>query len=156
MKNIAVIRLKGKIGLSRPVRDTLKLLRLYKVNYCTVIPATKEYAGMLKTIKDVVTWGEIDEKTFKSLIEKRGRIVGNKQLTTDYIKDKTKLEIEEFVKELMEGKKKLRDVPGVKPFFRLKPPEGGFERKGIKKPYSMGGSLGYRKDKINDLIMRML
>jgi large subunit ribosomal protein L30 len=32
----------------------------------------------------------------------------------------------------------------------------GFERGGIKKPFSMGGSLGYRKNKINELIRRMI
>ena len=56
----------------------------------------------------------------------------------------------------LEGKKELKDIPGLKRFFRLRPPEKGFERKGIKKTYAVGGVLGYRKDKINELIMRML
>jgi large subunit ribosomal protein L30 len=40
--------------------------------------------------------------------------------------------------------------------FRLSPPRGGFERKGIKTPFTMGGALGNRKEKINDLIKRMI
>lgn len=40
--------------------------------------------------------------------------------------------------------------------FRLSPPKKGFERKGIKKPFSKGGALGNRKNKINELIKRML
>lgn len=40
--------------------------------------------------------------------------------------------------------------------FALHPPQGGFERKGIKMPFKLGGVYGYRKDKINDLIKRML
>jgi large subunit ribosomal protein L30 len=40
--------------------------------------------------------------------------------------------------------------------FRLSPPRKGFERKGIKKPFKIGGALGYRAEKINDLIMRMI
>ncbi|MBC8444127.1 uL30 family ribosomal protein [Candidatus Woesearchaeota archaeon] len=40
--------------------------------------------------------------------------------------------------------------------FRLAPPKGGFERKGIKKPFTLGGVLGYRGDKINTLIKKML
>ena len=55
-----------------------------------------------------------------------------------------------------EFKKELKDVPGLKLFFKLRPPEGGFERKGVKHPFSMGGVLGYRKEKINELLMRML
>ncbi|MBT5022113.1 50S ribosomal protein L30 [Candidatus Woesearchaeota archaeon] len=41
-------------------------------------------------------------------------------------------------------------------FFRLHPPRGGFERKGTKKPFNLGGAVGYRGDKINDLIKRMI
>lgn len=39
---------------------------------------------------------------------------------------------------------------------RLQPPRGGFERKGTKKPFIKGGALGDRKDKINDLIQKMM
>lgn len=51
--------------------------------------------------------------------------------------------------------KEKRGVKGKK-YFRLHPPRGGFERKGIKTPFTMGGALGDRKEKINDLIRRML
>ena len=34
--------------------------------------------------------------------------------------------------------------------------KGGFERKGTKMPFHLGGALGNRKEKINDLIRRML
>lgn len=44
----------------------------------------------------------------------------------------------------------------LKPFFRLAPPKGGFERGGIKKPFKNGGALGNRNEKINDLIKRMI
>jgi large subunit ribosomal protein L30 len=40
--------------------------------------------------------------------------------------------------------------------FALHPPRGGFERKGIKMPFKLGGAYGYRAEKINDLIKRML
>ena len=40
--------------------------------------------------------------------------------------------------------------------FALHPPKGGFERKGIKMPFKLGGAYGYRAEKINDLIKRML
>ena len=47
--------------------------------------------------------------------------------------------------------------PGkLKPYFRLSPPKKGFERKGTKKAFTIGGSLGYRGPKINDLIRRMI
>jgi len=44
----------------------------------------------------------------------------------------------------------------LKPYFRLHPPRGGFERKGIKKTFAEGGALGDRGEKINLLIRKML
>ena len=63
---------------------------------------------------------------------------------------------DDVLKELQE-KRGRKDSEGklLNTFF-LAPPKGGFERKGIKKAYSVGGALGYRGDKINDLIKRML
>ncbi|MCD4759436.1 50S ribosomal protein L30 [archaeon] len=156
MTKIAIIRITGQHGLNERLKTTLKLLNLHKKNTCVVVPNTKEIQGMIKVIKDLVTWGEITEKTLFSLIEKRGRIRGNKPITKEYIKEKTKLEYAQFIKELEEDKKKIKDVEGLKPFFRLLPPKGGFERKGTKKHFSVGGVLGYRKEKINDLIQKML
>ncbi len=43
-----------------------------------------------------------------------------------------------------------------KKFFSLSPPRGGFERNGIKKPFNMGGALGYRGNKMNDLLKKMI
>jgi large subunit ribosomal protein L30 len=40
--------------------------------------------------------------------------------------------------------------------FHLNSPRGGFERKGIKTSFAMGGALGERKDKIAELIKKML
>ena len=156
MKKIAVIRIRSSKGIKEEIKDTMKMLRLYKQNNCVIIDNKPNLIGMLKKIKDYVTWGEIDEKTFKELLLKRGRIVGKKKLTEDYLKEKTKLSVDEFGKEFFNFKKTLKDVAGLKLFFKLKPPVKGFERKGIKTPFSMGGVLGYRKEKINDLIIRML
>jgi len=40
--------------------------------------------------------------------------------------------------------------------FRLSPPRKGYGRKGIKMPFSLGGATGDRKEKINDLLTRMI
>jgi len=49
----------------------------------------------------------------------------------------------------------LKDLPGVKPVFRLHPPRKGFKGS-IKKSYRAGGEAGYRGEAINDLIRRMV
>ncbi|MFH0752187.1 MAG: 50S ribosomal protein L30 [archaeon] len=153
---IAIIRVRGSAEQKKVLNDTFKMLRLYRKNHCVVVPNTTSYTGMIKKVKDHATWGEINEATFKELLLKRGKLPGNKKLTPEYIKEKTKLNPEEFVKEFFAGKKELKDIAGLKLYFKLNPPRHGFERKGIKTPFSLGGALGYRKEKINDLIMRMV
>ena len=155
-KRIAIIRITGQTKLKKQVKDTLKMLRLYKKNTCIIIKNTPSAEGMIKRIKDFVTWGELDSKTCKILLEKRGKVIGNKLLTKEYLQEKIKLSLDDFVKEFMNFKKELKDIPGFKQFFRLNPPKKGFERKGTKQPFSLGGALGYRKEKINDLIQRMV
>jgi len=156
MKRIAVILVRGVIGANKEVKDTLRMLRLYKKNCCSVIPSTQSYVGMLDFVKDYVTWGEIDKEIFKLLLKERGKIYGNKRVTEVYIKEKANTTSDNFVEDFMSFKKNLKDIPGLKPFFRLKPPTKGFEQGGIKKQYSLGGALGYRKEAINDLIKRMI
>ncbi|MFT7615451.1 MAG: large subunit ribosomal protein L30 [Candidatus Woesearchaeota archaeon] len=51
---------------------------------------------------------------------------------------------------------KAMEVRNKGKFFSLAPPRKGFGRKGIKVPFSRSGGLGDRKDKINDLINRMV
>jgi large subunit ribosomal protein L30 len=40
--------------------------------------------------------------------------------------------------------------------FKLNPPRKGYGRKGVKMPFKLGGASGDRKEKINDLLMRMI
>ena len=156
MKMLVGIRIRGEINVGKDVARTLHILRLYKKHNCIIVPGTPNYIGMINKIKDQVTWGELNEETLKLLLEKRARIAGKQKLTNDYLKSKLNMDVNQLAKELIVFNKKLKDVPGIKTFFKLSPPIHGFERNGIKKPYSLGGSLGYRKDAINDLLRRML
>ncbi|MBI2651661.1 uL30 family ribosomal protein [Candidatus Woesearchaeota archaeon] len=125
-EKIAVIRIRGLTGVRHDIDATLKKLRLYKKNYCVVLPKTKDYLGMVNKIKDYATWGEIDEDTYNLLLEKR--------------------------------KEKSAKPNGeqIKKFFRLNSPKKGYGRKGIKVAFGNGGALGYRENKINELIARMV
>ncbi len=156
MKRLAVIRIRGEVHVDRDVLTTLKMLRLFKKHNCVIVPDTPHYVGMINKVKDHVTWGEIDEPTLKLLLEKRARLVGKHKLTNDYLKDKLKVDVEHLSKEIFLGNKEIKDIPGMKLFFKLHPPLHGFEPGGIKKPFSLGGSLGYRKETINDLLRRMI
>lgn len=141
-KQLAAIRVRGLTGVKRGIDDTLKILRLYKNNYCCILPNTPVYAGMLMKAKDYITWGEIDDETFDTLISKRGEEFKNRE--TD---SKEKIKYNDFI--VINNKK-------IKKFLRLNAPRKGFGRKGIKYSYQQGGALGYRGNAINDLIKRMI
>lgn len=139
---LAAIRLRGLTKIRTKVEDTMQMLRLYKNNFCVVLPSNPLYLGMLKQAKDYLTWGEIDNETFKLLVEKRGEQFNGRE--TD---SKDKIEYKDF---MVAGNKK------IKKYFRLNAPRKGFGRKGIKHPFQQGGALGYRGYAINELIKRMV
>ena len=153
---IAVIRVRGDVGLHPRVRTAFRILKLYKKNYCIIINNSPSLIGTLKTIKDHVTFGELDKETFIKLLEKKARLPGDEQLTEDYLKQKMKMDFKQFADGFFSFKTELKDVPGMKTFFRLHPPIGGFERGGIKKGFAEGGALDYRGKEINRLILRMI
>ena len=142
MSKIAIVKVRGSINLSGKVKDTLSLLRLYRKNYCVVVDDSPSYKGMIKKVKDYVTYGEIDDGTYKELLEKRSEEYKGREGDR-----KGKIKYKRFI--LVDGKK-------IKPFFRLSPPRKGFGRKGIKVGFKAKGALGYRGEKINDLLKRMI
>lgn len=133
-KQLAVVRLRGRTGLNYGVAVTLDLLNIRRVNHCTIVQDTPEVVGMLKKAKDYITWGAIDAETLKALVEKRG----------EEVKAATTAPVFAF-----NGK-------NYKPYFRLSPAKSGLGRRGIKASFTNSGALGDRKEKINDLIQKML
>lgn len=149
---LAVIRIRGRVGVRRDIRDTLKMLNLEKKHRCVVIPETPQYLGMVKKVKDYVTWGKISEEIFIELLKKRGRTLKNEKITEDFLKRRKIKNIEELAKKLMGGEKPKN--LGIKPYFRLSPPSKGF--KGSIKQHYPKGALGNRGEKINELLERMI
>ena len=143
---IAAIRIRGLVGKTKDVNNTFQRLRLRKKHVLVLLPEKPETLGMLKKVKDFITYGEIDKVTLKQLLEKRARLEGDKK--AENVDDA-------FVSNLFEGKAKLQDKK-IKPFFRLQPPKKGFGAGGIKKSVKEKGALGYRGKDINVLIKKML
>jgi len=140
-KKLAVICVRGNVDTPQTVIDTLHMLNLRRKNHASVVPDTSAFRGMIDKVKDMVTWGEIDNETFEEMLKARGEAYQGR--TTDS-KQKYSYRVLE-----VKGKK-------YKNYFRLNPPRKGFGRKGIKVAFQAHGALGYRGNKINDLIKRML
>ena len=148
-----VVRVRGSINVKPKIKETMKLMRLNRVNHCVIVPENETYEGMLKIIKDYVTWGEVDVETTELMLESSGKTSGNAIFTKKELKDSSFKTMKALAKNLSEGKVVMRDVPKLKPIFRLHPPRKGYE--GVKRSFKEGGALGYRGEKINKLIRRM-
>lgn len=145
---IAVIKIRSEIGTKQEIKDTFQFLNLKKKNSCVLLKETPPNIGMVKKVKDYVTWGEINKETLLKLISKRARLPGDKRADFDEKK------LKEIAEQLLKAAR-LADF-GLKPCLRLNPPRKGFERGGIKKAFKAGGVLGYRGEKINDLLNKMI
>ncbi len=151
----AVLRVRGTVNVTSDIKKTLQLLNLTRVNHCTVVEEKPSTKGMLQVAKDYITWGEIDKEMLSKLITSRGKLEGDKELTNDYVKSATSHDnIDKLSQAIIDNKFKYKDIPNVKPIFRLNPPKKGYE--GIKRSYINKGALGYRGNNINKLIKRMI
>jgi len=116
-------------------------LRIRKKYSAVLIKPTPENLSLLQKLRNNVAFGTIDKETLEELIKKRAVPLDKK----------TKINAKAIVDGL--DKKSLAEL-GVKPFFRLHPPRKGIES---KKHFGVGkGVLGDNREKINDLVRRML
>jgi len=152
---LAILRIRGSCRTNMNIKYTLELLHLTRQNHLVLVPADKVTKGMLQMIKDYVTWGEIDSETVHKIIKVRGRIVGDKPLTDEYIKANCGYATaRELADAIAQGKANYNKLKDVKPVIRLHPPRGGYEA--TKRAFKAGGSLGYRGKTIGELLLKML
>lgn len=147
-----VVKVRGNVKVRGKIKDTMKMLNLKAVNNCVVIPETPQIKGMIQKAKDYITFGEIEKDVFKKMFLKWGRTENGEKISEKYVKDQG-YSFDNFVDSFLKGEIKLRDIK-VKPVFRLHPPRKGY--KGIKRPFTMKGALGYRGKEINKLLERMI
>lgn len=150
----AVVRLRGQVNVRYTIEDTMKMLRLHKVNHCVLVPEDPHFKGMVLKVKDYVAYGKVDAKTLVEILESRGRLEGDDRLTEEYIRENTAYDsIQAFAEAIIEGKAFFKDVPKLKPVFRLHPPRKGHA--GIKRTVQQGGVLGNHDININVLLHKM-
>ncbi len=67
---IAIIRVRGRVGVRQDIEETLKRLKLTKPNHLVIYPKTDSILGMIKKVNSYITWGEVDKNTLE-LLDKR-------------------------------------------------------------------------------------
>jgi len=152
---------------SEPKRTTLSAVKAASVakpvSATAAKPAVKKESGgsmlaviRIKTspmisikVEDTLDFLRLHKKFYCVLWKSSPHILGMINKVQSYI---TWGEIDAETLKLLKEK---REEKG-KNFFRMHPPRGGFERKGIKVPFKLGGAYGNRGKEINLLIKRMI
>ena len=71
---IAALRIHGQVDVNRDIKETLNRLKMQRKLVCVFVDEKdKVKMGMLKSIKDYVSYGSIDESLMNEIIEKRGQ-----------------------------------------------------------------------------------
>jgi len=118
------------------------------------VPDDGPTLGALKSCKDYLAWSELDTPTLASLLEKRGMVSESKRLDLESLKTLGYGGFGDLAGKMEEKGMRLSAVPGIRPFFRLSPPRGGFKRS-MHKQFTEGGVLG-KNPKLPEIIGRML
>lgn len=154
-KCLAVIRVRGSSGVFHEIIETLKMLHLTRNCHATLIDDRPSYLGMLRKVQNQVTWGEVSKDSTVQLLRKRGKLVGNKKITEEYLKEIGYKSLDDLAEAIHKTEVEFTRLPNLKPVFRLHPPKKGFKGK-VKKSYAAGGVTGHRGEAINNLIKRMI
>jgi large subunit ribosomal protein L30 len=146
-----VIRVRGTIHARHDMIQTLEHLHLQRPNHATILPETEAFRGMLTKVQGYVTWGEAEPETVGILLKERGKRTDGSPLTETGT-ETVETNLPALTKSVLQTG--LLRATGVRPLFRLRAPKGGW--RSTKKPFALGGALGYRGRAVNELARKML
>jgi large subunit ribosomal protein L30 len=145
-----VVRMKGTVNVPYWARITLESLSLNKRFRATIIPENAQTLGMLRKIKEFVSWTSVDTEFIREFIEKRGRSSSSRLLSAadsaadsaapdnpngqindnnTENKESQNVDLSKIVSIISQNELYLSKISGIKPWFALNPPKGGFKRK---------------------------
>ncbi len=70
-KKILIIRIRGKVGVNQKVEKTMRLIGLKNKFNAVLLDENEKTKGILKRIKDYVSFGIADEKTINAFKDKK-------------------------------------------------------------------------------------
>jgi large subunit ribosomal protein L30 len=154
-KSLVVVRVRGTVSAMKEARETLELLRLTHTNHAVLIDSRPAYKGMLQRVNNYVTWGEPTKETVAAMLQKRGRLAGQKKISEEFLTKAGYKSIDDLAEAIVNCKAQYSKLDGVEPRFKLHPPSKGYKGQ-TKNAYRAGGEAGYRGEAINELVKRMV
>jgi large subunit ribosomal protein L30 len=151
---ILVVNVHGSINSSAPVRRALAELKVIRKFTATVVPDDPATLGMLRRCKDYVSWSPVDADFLGSLLKERGMVSAERPLDQATLKSIGYKGYDDLARKMVEQGLRLSSFKGIKPFFRLAPPKGGFKRS-MRRQFTEGGMLG-SNPKLQETVKRMV
>jgi large subunit ribosomal protein L30 len=148
-----VVRMKGTVNVPYGANYTLENLNLEKKFRATILPENPQSLGMLRKVKDLVAWTSADVQIIRELLEKRGRRPGSKPLR-DSEPAKGYKNLQQLAEDIAGERVAISKLEGIKPWFALSPPRGGFKRK-TKTSYAQKGVLGENSE-LAEIVKKMM
>ena len=149
--------MKGTVNIPNWAQSTLDNLHLNKKFRATLVPENEQTLGMLRKIKEIVAWTSVEESFIREVVEKKGRYTSTKLLSSNkesQVDNEKVTDINKVVSDISKNESFLSKISGLKPWFALNPPKGGFKKKS-KVLYSQNGILGENRDLV-ELVRRMM
>ena len=154
MELLLVLNIHGKINSSASVRKALSELKVEKKFSASVVTDDPATVGMLRLCKDYVAWTPIEGELLTALFEKRGMVSTRSKLDVEALSAMGFKKYSDLADKMLNEHLRLSQVEGVRPFFRLSPPRGGFKTS-LRRQFSEKGILG-RNPKLPELVRRMI
>jgi len=152
MGKLLVVNLHGLINVPSGTRETLIQLGIGKRFAAAVVGDDPVSKGSVHLCKDYVAWAPLDAE----LLKERGRVSNSKTLDEEALKAMGFKTHADLAQAIMKGEvtDRLSSVKGLKPFFGLSPPKGGF-RRSSRRQFREGGILG-ENPMLADIVRRMI
>jgi len=154
MAKILVVNLHGMINVPRATKETLAQLGVGRRFAATVVGDDSVSKGSLALCKDYVAWAPIDPALLEAMLKSRGRVSNSKALDEKALKGMGYKTYADLADKIIKGGSRLSSVKGMKPFFGLSPPKGGF-RRSSRRQFGEGGILG-ENPQLAEIVRRML
>lgn len=156
MGKLLVVNLHGLINVPRGTRETLIQLGIGKRFAAAVVGDDPISKGEVHLCKDYVAWAPLDAELLTSLLQSRGRVSSSKTLDEEQLKAMGYKTYADLAQAIIKGETSstLSAVKGLKPFFGLSPPRGGFKRSS-RRQFREGGILG-ENPKLAEIVRRMI
>ena len=156
MGKLLVVNLHGLINTPRGTRETLIQLGIGKRFAAAVVGDDPVSKGSVRLCKDYVAWAPLDEELLTSLLKSRGKLSNTKSLDDEALKGLGFKTYADLAQKIIKGETTdtLSSVKGLKPFFGLSPPKGGFKRSS-RRAFREGGILG-ENPLLPEIVRRMI